>query len=139
MATPGVQLMARLGWLRTAGRSLAIATGAVLLVGGLVADGRGRTTAFALVAVWLLLGVGVVSLGHAHETNRLPHHLTFAAVFVVGCVGGSLLWGATAGMLPDTVAAGIGLSTWVVTSWAGSRLVYGGPLDSVLARVRSAG
>jgi hypothetical protein len=55
----------------------------MLLVGGLVTDGRVRATAFVLVAVWLLLGPVVVSLGHAHEADRLLHHLTFAAVFVV--------------------------------------------------------
>jgi hypothetical protein len=84
--------MSRCGWLRTAGPGpgLAVAALAVLLVGGLVTDGRIRAAAFALVVVWLLLGLVVVSLGHAHEAGRLPHHLTFATVFVVGSVGGTL-------------------------------------------------
>jgi hypothetical protein len=43
--------MSRFGWLRTAGRGLAVATVAVLLIGDIVTDGRVRTTAFALVAV----------------------------------------------------------------------------------------
>ncbi|WP_247010638.1 hypothetical protein [Halorientalis litorea] len=105
--------MARFGWLRTAGRGLTVAALAVLIIGGLVTDGRVRTTAFALVAVGLLLGFVVVSLGHAHEAGRLPHHLTFAAVFVAGCVVGSHLWEATTGILPDPIAAGIGVGVWV--------------------------
>jgi high-affinity Fe2+/Pb2+ permease len=127
--------MARFGWLRTAGRGLAVAALAVLIIGGLVTDGRVRTTAFALVAVGLLLGFVVVRLGHAHEAGRLPHHLTFAAVFVAGCVVGSHLWEATTGILPDPIAAGIGVGVWVMASWAGSKLVYDGPLDRVLNRV----
>jgi hypothetical protein len=127
--------MSRFGWLRTAGRGLAVAALAVLLVGGLVTDGRVRTTAFALVAVWLLLGLVVVSLGHAYEAGRLPHHLTFAAVFAAGCVGGSLLWGARTAILPDPIAAGIGVGVWVGTSWGGSKLAYRGPLDRVLDHV----
>ncbi len=105
--------MARFGWLRTAGRGLAVAALAVLIIGGLVTDGRVRTTAFALVAVWLLFGFVVVSLGHAREAGRLPHHLTFAAVFVAGCVVGSHLWETTTGILPDPIAAGIGVGVWV--------------------------
>jgi hypothetical protein len=108
--------MPRFGWLRTAGRGLAVAALAVFLVGGLVTDGRVRATAFTLVAVWLLLGLVVVSLGHAHEAGRLPHHLTFATVFVAGCVGGSHLWGAVTGILPDPIVAGIGVGVWVGTS-----------------------
>jgi hypothetical protein len=131
--------MSRLGWLRTAGRGLAVAALAVLIIGGLVTDGRVRTAAFALVAVWLLLGFAVVSLGHAHEAGRLPHHLTFATVFVAGCVGGSLLWETTAGTLPDPIAAGIGIGVWVVTTGAGSRLAYDGPLDRFLDRVGGPG
>jgi hypothetical protein len=127
------------GWLRTAGRGLAVAALAILIIGGFVTDGRGRTTAFALVAVWLLLGFVVVSLGHAHESGRLPHHLTFAAVFVAGCVGGSHLWEATTGTLPDPIAAAIGVGVWVGTSWAGSKLAYRGPLDRVLDRVGGPG
>jgi hypothetical protein len=131
--------MSRFGWLRTAGRGLAVAALAVLIIGGLVTDGRVRTTAFALVAVWLLLGLVVVSLGHAHEAGRLPHHLTFATVFVAGCVGGSHLWEAITGILPDPIAAGIGVGVWVGTSWAGSKLAYRGPLDRVLDRVGGPG
>ncbi|WP_049934150.1 hypothetical protein [Haloplanus natans] len=130
--------MSRSGWLRTAGRGLAVAVLAVLLVGGLVTDGRVRSTAFALVAVDLLLGLVVVSLGHAHEAGRLPHHLTFATVFVAGCLGGSFLW-ETTGILPDPIAAGIGVGVWVGTSWAGSKLAYRGPLDRVLDRVGGPG
>jgi hypothetical protein len=111
----------------------------VLIIGGLVTDGRVRTTAFALVAVWLLLGFVVVGLDHAHEAGRLPHHLTFAAVFVAGCVGGSLLWETTTGILPDPIAAGIGVGVWVGGSWAGSKPAYRGPLDRVLDRVGGPG
>jgi len=131
--------MSRFGWLRTAGRGLAVAALAVLIIGGLVTDGRARTTAFALVAVWLLLGFVVVSLGHAHEAGRLPHHLTFATVFVAGCVGGSHLWEATTGILPDPIAAGIGVGVWVEVSWAGSKLAYRGPLDRVFDHVGGPG
>jgi len=131
--------MSRLRWLRTAGRGLAVATVVVLLVGGLVTDGRARATAFALVAVGLLLGLVVVGLGHAHEAGRLTHHLTFATVFVPGCVGGSLLWEATTGILPGPIAAGIGVGVWVVASWAGSKLAYDGPPDRILDRVGGPG
>lgn len=131
--------MSRFGWLRTAGRGLTVAVLAVLLVGGLVADGQARATAFALVAVDLLLGLVVVSLGHAHEAGRLPHHLTFATVFVAGCLGGSFLWETTTGILPDSIAAGIGVGVWVGTSWAGSKLAYRSPLDRVLDRVGGPG
>lgn len=43
--------MARFGWLRTAGRGLAVAALAVLITGGVVTDGRVQTTASAFVAV----------------------------------------------------------------------------------------
>lgn len=111
----------------------------MLLVGGLVTDGRARATAFALVAVWPLLGLVVVSPGHAHEAGRLPHHLTFATVFVAGCVGGSLLWKTTTGIPPAPIAAGIGIGVWVGTSWAGSKLAYDGPFDRVLDHVGGPG
>jgi hypothetical protein len=129
--------MSRFGWLRTAGRGLAVAALAVLIIGGLVTDGWVQTTAFALVAAWLLLGFVVVGLGHAHEAGRLPHHLTFAAVFVAGCVGGSHQWEATTGILPDPIAAGIGVG--VGGSWVGSKLAYRGLLDRVLDHVGGPG
>jgi len=80
--------MSRFRWLRTAGRGFAVAALAVLLIGGFVTDGRIRAAALALVAVWLLLGLVVVtSATHAmravsHTTSRLPP---------------SSLWGASAG------------------------------------------
>jgi hypothetical protein len=70
--------MSRSGRLRTAGRGLVVAALAVLLVGGLVTDDRVRATAFALVAVWLLLGLVVVtSVTHtkrsvSHTNSCLP-------------------------------------------------------------------
>ena len=109
------------------------------MIGGLVTDGRVRTTAFALVAVWLFLGLTVVSLGHAHEADRLPHHLTLATVFVAGCIGGNHLWEAMTGILPDPIAAGIGVGVWVGGSWAGSKLAYRGPLDRLLDHVGGSG
>jgi hypothetical protein len=126
--------MSRFSRFWTAGHGLALALLAVFLVGGFVTDGRVRAMAFALVAVWILLGLVVVSLGHAHEAGRLPHHLAFGAVFVVGCVGGSHLWEATTATLPDHIAAGIGVGVWAVASWAGNKLVYAGPFDRVLDR-----
>ena len=131
--------MSRFGWLRTAGCGLAVAALAVLIIGGLVTDGWVQTTTFALVAAWLLLGFVVVGLGHAHEAGRLPHHLTFAAVFVAGCVGGSHQWEATTGILPDPIAAGIGVGVGVGGSWAGSKLAYRGLLDRVLDHVGGPG
>jgi hypothetical protein len=80
-----------------------------------------------------------VSLGHAHEVGRPPHHLTFATVFVAGCVGGSHLWEATTAVLPDPIAAGIGIGVWVGTSGVGSKLVYDAPLGRVLDRVGGLG
>jgi len=91
-----------------------------------------RYPVLALVAVWLLLGLTVVSLGHAHEAGRLPHRLTFAAVSVARSVGGSFVWEATNGILPAPVAAGIGLGLWTGATWVGNGLAYRGPLDCLL-------
>jgi hypothetical protein len=63
----------------------------------------------------------------------------FAAVSVAGCVGGSYLWETTTGILPDPIAAGIGVGVWVGTSWAGGKLAYRDPLDRVLDSVGGLG
>lgn len=91
--------------------------------------------ALALVVVWLLLGLVVASLSHAYGADRLPHPLTFAAIFVAGGVGGSLAWEATTGRLPTCVAAGIDIGVWIGAAWAGSKLAYGGPLDRLFDHV----
>ena len=119
------------------GHGLAVLALAVGLAVGLLADGRARPVALGLVALWLLLGLLVVALRRARQTGRLPHHLAFAAVVLAGGVAGDGLRWVVAGTAPAPVPAALGLGGWVGTLWLGARLVYGGPFDRALARLRS--
>jgi ABC-type Mn2+/Zn2+ transport system permease subunit len=117
------------GRLWAAGRGLAVALLAVALVLGLVADGRLRTVALAVVPAWLLVGLLVVSGRHARTTGRLPHHLVFAGIVIGGSAVGTGAWTVANGVLPDVAAAVVSLCVWTLVVWAGRRFVYRGPFD----------
>ena len=105
------------------------------LVVGLFGDGRVRSVALALVTVWLLLGLLVVALSRARESGHLPHHLTFAAVVLLGSGAGRAAWRVVDGTVPDTAVTVLAVGAWLGSVWLGSRIVYGGPFDRLLRRV----
>jgi hypothetical protein len=108
------------------------------LVVGLFDDGRVRSVALALVAVWLLVGLLVVALSLARESGHLPHHLTFAAVVLLGSGAGSTAWRVANGSMPDTAVTVLAVGAWLGSVWLGSRVVYGGPFDRLLRWVAPA-
>jgi hypothetical protein len=118
------------------GHALAVLALAGSLAVGLLADGRARAVALGLVALWLLLGLLVVALRRAHETGRLFHHLAFVGVVPAAGVAGDGLRQVVAGTAPTPIPAALGLGGCVGALWLGARLVYGGPFDRVLARLR---
>lgn len=91
--------------------------------------------ALTLIPVWLLTGLLLAGVTRARETGPLFHHLVFAGVVIGGTAAGPTVWHATHGPLPVVLALGLSLGIWVGVLWAGARIVYDGPLDTVLARV----
>lgn len=123
--------------LRLLARTFAVLALVVFLVLSLVADERLRILAVTLAATSLLGGYLVLAVNRAYETGYLLHHVVFVGVYVLGTAAGNLVFEATR-MLPLAVTALLGVGAWVAILWLGNRLVYHGPLDNLLDRIRRA-
>lgn len=108
-----------------------------LLTVGVVADGRLQVVALTLVPVWLLAGLLFVGVTRARETGHLLHHLLFAGVVVGGAAAGPMVWQATHGPLPEILALAVSIGVCAGVLWVGARIVYEGPLDTVVTRTNT--
>jgi hypothetical protein len=108
-----------------------------LLTVGVVADGRLQLIALMLVPSWILAGLLFVGVARARETGRLLHHLVFAGVVIGGAAAGSIIWHATHGPLPEILALAVSIGVWVGVVWVGARIVYEGPVDTVVTRINT--
>lgn len=127
-------LLTRLS-VRSALHLLAVITLFGLLTVGIVADGRLQVIALTLVPVWLLSGLLFVGITRSRETGRVLHHIVFAGVVVGSAAAGPIVWHATHGPLPVIPALGLSIGVWAGVLWVGARIVYDGPLDTVVTRV----
>jgi hypothetical protein len=109
----------------------------VVLVLSLVADGRLRILAVILAATSLLVGYLVLAVSHALETGRLLNHVVFVGILFVGMMAANLVFEATR-TFPVAVTGALGVGAWLAILWLGNRLVYHGPLDTLLGRIRRA-
>jgi hypothetical protein len=101
----------------------------------LVTDGRVQALAVVLAGTSLLGGLIFLAVRRSLETGHLLHHLAFIGVYALGITTGNLVWDVTS-TLPLAVTAPLGIGAWVGILWLGYRLIYRGPIDTRLDRIR---
>jgi hypothetical protein len=121
--------------LRLLVRTFTVLALVVLLVLMLATSGRVQSLAVVLAATALLSGFILLAVRRSLETGHLLHHLVFVGVYVLGTAAANLVFDATS-MFPLAVTGVLGLSAWIAILWLGNRLIYRGPLDRILDRIR---